>query len=163
MPRAWASSWRTFSSKRETSEVGSITLTLFMVSVTCRWALAIFDRAMSSSFFWISSSRLARIPLRPSLSLSTRTVWVAICSSKVLTCSSSEIWRLSAILARLSNLSASAALPAARYSSALRDAASAFPPHSRAASFASFSSSSRSRRLPIVWATASSASRMLLV
>ena len=125
--------------------------------------MAIFERAISSSFFWTSSSRLARIPLRPSLSFSTRTVWVAICSSKILTCSSNVIWRLRAILARLSNLSASATLPAARYSSAFFEAARAFAPHSTAACLASFSSSSISRRLPIVWATASSASRMLFV
>jgi hypothetical protein len=106
---------------------------------------------------------LARIPLRPSLSFSTRTVCVAICSSKTFVCSSNEIWRLRAILARLSNRSASAALPAARSSSDLRDAASALAPHSPVASRASFASSSSSRRLPIVWATDYSASRMLFV
>ena len=68
-----------------------------------------------------------------------------------------------ATFARLSNLSASAALPAARSSSPFAEAASALRPQSPAASTSSRWSCSSMRRLPIVTATASSASAMLFV
>ncbi len=79
------------------------------------------------------------------------------------TCDSNSICRRSATRASLSKRSASAALPDWRTLSAFWLAARALPPHSAAASPASRASSSISRRLPMVWAMAASASRMLAV
>ena len=69
IPRAWASWRRIFSSYRDISLVGSVIETLFTASWTCVCASASLARATSSSRFCTSSSRLARIALRPSLSL----------------------------------------------------------------------------------------------
>ena len=64
------------------------------------------------------------------MSFSTTSVCASIVGSTAWAARSSLIWRCSAILARLSNLSASAVLPPRRSSSALRLAAMALLPHS---------------------------------
>ncbi len=104
---------------------------------------------------------MAFIWSRPVLSFDTTSVWAAIVGSAVRASFSDWSWRPSATFARLSKRSASAVCPPLRSSSAFRLAASALPPHSFPASTSSWWSCSISRRLPMVEATASSASAML--
>lgn len=99
----------------------------------------------------------------PVFSFSTTSLCEAIVGPAVFASCSDWSWRPSATFARLSNLSASGTDPAPRSSSAFRLAASALPPHSAAASTSSLWSCSISRRLPMVVATACSASAMLFV
>src|SRR6185437_4150213 len=156
LPWARASCRRTFSSKRPISLVGSRTSIDLTASATLFCASAVLARASSSLRLTFSCSSLVFMPLRPTLSFSTTSVWVAIVGSAAFASFSELIWRWRAIFARLSNLSASAVLPARRSSSALRLAASALPPHSAAAWMSSAWSRSSSRRLPIVSAIADS-------
>ena len=158
MPRASASSRRTFSSMRAMSLVGSVTLMLAKDSWTCFWAAAILARATSSSRFWTSSSRLARRPLSADLSLSVNIVCEATLSVSALARFSAEIWFLRAALASSSNRAASAGTWVARAA-----AAAALLPQSPTSAWARLRSSSASRRLPTACATACSASAMSLV
>ena len=73
---------------------------------------------------------------------------------------SAVICLVRAILASESHLSAPVASPPARSWSALREAARALLPQSLASATSASWSFSASRRLPIVWATASRASEM---
>ena len=82
--------------------------------MTCDCAWALFARAISSDRLLLSCSSFSFMPLRPDLSLSTTSVWEAICGSAVFASFSDAIWRCRATLARLSNLSAFAVSPDAR-------------------------------------------------
>ncbi len=137
-------------------------LTLLMASCTLVWASAILERATSWSRLVLSSSSLLPMAWRPLLSFSTTTVCCSMDGPRSLLCSSYMIWRLSATRARFSKRPASAA-SAALSSLAFAAAAAALAPHSAAVSSASRLSASIMRRLPMVWATASSASAMLPV
>ena len=103
---------------------------LLRASCTWDWAAAVLDRATSSLRLLVSSLSLPFIWSRPCLSLSTTSVCEAMLGSAALASFSEAIWRCRATLARLSNFSASATSPLARYSSALRDAARALLPQS---------------------------------
>ena len=137
------------------------------IALTASWtvacASAVFARATSWSRLVCSSPSLVFICTRPVLSFSTVSPCEAIIGAASLASFSNPICLPSAILARLSNLSASPGWPSARSLSAFWEAASALAPHSLAAATSSAWSASAIRRLPIVWATASSASAIELV
>ncbi|OLT48071.1 hypothetical protein BJF88_03685 [Cellulosimicrobium sp. CUA-896] len=113
-PMAIASSRRTFSSKRESSLVGSSTLMELSAPCTVCWACALFCRATRESRRDRSSPSLPFIAARPDLSFSTVSRWDAMSGSAWRTSCSALIWRPSATLARASNLSALSASPACR-------------------------------------------------
>ncbi len=136
---------------------------LFIASCTCDCACTVFWRAFSSSRFDDSCWSLPRMVSRPCLSFSTTSVCDAMVGSAPFASLSDCIWRWRATRASASNLSAFGVLPAFRYSSAFWLAARALRPQSCAAWTSSRWSSSIIRRLPMVWATALSASRMLSV
>ncbi len=111
LPAASASWRRTLSSKRPSSLVGSSTSIDLTASCTLICASAVLARASSSLRLLFSCSSFCFMPLRPSLSLSTTSVCDSMVGSTAFASRSELIWRCSAILARLSNLSASAVLP----------------------------------------------------
>ena len=162
-PATRASSRRTFSSKRDTSVVGSRTLIEEIASWTCDCACADFARATSSSRLPRSCSSFSFICARPVLSFSTTSFWEVIIGSAARASFSKAICLDSATFARLSNRSASEALPELRSWSALADAAAALAPQSAAAATSAAWSCSARRTLPMVTATASSASAIELV
>ena len=67
-PATFASSRRIFSSKRESSLVGSVRSISLTASITPAYASAIFARAISSSRLLSSSSSLLRMPTSPAFS-----------------------------------------------------------------------------------------------
>ncbi len=140
-----------------------MTSMFFTASSIVFCASAVRARATSSSRLAWSSVSLFLIESRPDLSLPTTSVCAAIVGSAVFASFSDCNCRPSATFARLSNRSASATDPDALSSSAFRLAARALEPHSAAASTSSLWSASSIRRLPIVVATAWSASEMLLL